>query len=82
MSTKLEFDQHRPSHAVATAALATVITLFTLWGVVTLFQSRGEPLARVAAAERACAQYAYESDRKACMNHWVAEHGTTRVVRR
>lgn len=80
MDTNLNFDQHRPSQIAAIAALSTVITLFTLWGVVALFQSRGEPLAQIASAERACARHAYDSERKTCMEHWFAAHSTTRVA--
>ena len=57
---------------VASAALATVIALGILWGVVTLFQSRGAPMERLAAAERACAGHAFQSERAACMNEWLA----------
>jgi hypothetical protein len=57
---------------VATAALATVIAFAILWGVVTLFQSRGAPMEWLVAAERACAQYVYLSERHACMNEWLA----------
>ncbi len=57
---------------VAAAALATVLALGILWGVVTLFQSKGTPMERLRAAERACAQYIYLSERQACMNEWLA----------
>jgi len=57
---------------VASAALSTVIALGILWGVVTLFQSRGAPMERLAAAERACAEHAFQSERAACMNEWLA----------
>ena len=57
---------------VAAAALATVFAFAILWGVVALFQSRGAPMERLAAAERACAQHVYLSERQACMNEWLA----------
>ena len=41
-----------------------------------LFQSRGMPMAELAAAERACAGQTYVSDRERCMREWVAAvHG-------
>jgi len=82
MNANLNFDHPRPSHTVAAAALATVIALSLFWAVATLFQSRGEPFAELAAAERACATYDYQSDREACMKRWVAENGQTSVARR
>jgi hypothetical protein len=39
-----------------------------------LFQSRGMPMAELAAAERACAGQTYVSDRELCMREWVARH--------
>jgi len=41
------------TQTVATATLAAVIAMTILWAVVTLFQSRGAPMERLAAAERA-----------------------------
>jgi hypothetical protein len=70
-------DQHRmyralrPSETLATATVATIIALGLLWSVVALFQSRGAPFEELAAAERACAQHVYVSDREACMAQWV-----------
>ena len=41
-----------------------------------LFQSRGMPIAEVAAAERACAGQTYVSDREGRVHEWVAAgHG-------
>jgi hypothetical protein len=71
MSARLNFAPGS-TLTVATAALAAVIAFAILWGVVTLFQSRGAPMERLAAAERACAQYVYLSERHACMNEWLA----------
>src|SRR3979490_1606081 len=72
MNAKLNFASPSSTLTVATAALATVIAMGILWAVVTLFQSRGAPMERLAAAERACAQHAYQSERAACMNEWLA----------
>jgi len=56
----------------AAAALATVIAVGILSAVATMFQRDGKPLERLAAAERACTQYSYLSERQACMNEWLA----------
>ena len=70
------------TQTVATAALAAVIAMTILWAVVTLFQSRGAPMERLAAAERACAQHAYLSERAACMNEWLVASQPRAVARR
>jgi len=70
----------RPAHTFAAATAATIASLTLLWGVVSLFQSRGAPLEELAAAERACASQVYVSDREDCMNQWIAENQRTRVA--
>lgn len=72
----------RPAHIVAAAAFATVIALGILWGIATLFQSRGEPFAELAAAERACVQHTHASERRACMQRWMAERAAAQVAKR
>ncbi len=72
MSAQANLASTNPTQTVATAALATIIAFGILLAVVTLFQSRGAPLARLAAAERACAHTTYLSERQACMNEWLA----------
>ena len=57
----------------AAASLAAIIALGILWAVVFLFQSRGAPMERLAAAERACAHHAYPSERHACMQERFVE---------
>ena len=65
---------------VCAAGAAGAIALCILWLVVVGFQSRGKPMQRVVAAERACAQHVYKSDRDACMQQWLAEHRVTSVA--
>jgi hypothetical protein len=72
MNAQLKFAFPRPTLTVAAATLATVIALGILWGVVTLFQSRGAPMERLGAAERVCAHYIYLSERQTCMNKLLA----------
>ena len=81
MIAKLNVDQSRPRQIVA-AALAVVVALGLLWSVTKLFQSRGEPFAQVAAAERACSHYAYHSERQTCVKRWIAWNNTTSVAQR
>lgn len=61
--------RQRPGAAltVTAATLATVIGFGILWTVVTLFHSRDALLENTAAARRACAHHAYESEREACL---------------
>ena len=72
MNTRPNFAFPGSTLTVATAALASVIALAILWGIVTLFQSRGVPMERLVAAEHACAQHVYLSERQVCMNEWLA----------
>jgi len=69
------------SSTITAAAFAAVITIGILSVVVALFQSRGAPMERLAAAEHACVSHAYQSERKACMKQWLAESQRTRVAR-
>jgi hypothetical protein len=54
------------------AALATFIAVGLLTSVAFLFQRDGAPIERLAAAERACTQHIYVSEREACMREWLA----------
>jgi hypothetical protein len=65
---------------VVAVALSTVIATGILASVVELFQSRGEPLGELAAAERACGAKAYISDREVCMHEWIAALHGVRVA--
>ena len=80
MNARLNFASH--SSSLTVAAVATIIAMSILWTVVTLFQSRGAPTEQLAAAERACVQHAYQSERTACMNEWLAASQPKRVARR
>ena len=82
MNAKLNFASPSSTLTVAAAAVASVIAMGILWAVVTLFQSRGAPMERLAAAERACAEHAYQSERAACMNQWLAASRSETIARR
>ena len=71
---------HRPLVATAAALAATVVALGILGAVATLLQSRGAPLQALAAAERACAQERFVSDREACMQRWAVDQHRTIVA--
>ena len=63
------------------AAMAAGIVATTLFSaVVLLFQNRGAPMEQWLAAERACAQYHYRSERETCMQQWAARSRATAVA--
>ena len=67
--------------ATLTAGFAAVVaSLAILTSVTLLFQSRGMPLQTLAAAERACLDKAYLSEREACMQRWATESQFTTVA--
>ena len=66
----------------AAAALATLIAISLLTGVAFLFQRDGRPLEQLAAAERACAQHVYVSERDACMRKWITAARASNVARK
>lgn len=47
-----------------------------------LFQSRGMPMAELAAAERACTRQTNVSDRERCVREWVAAARGDRLAER
>ena len=61
-----------PRAKLAAAAIAAGITLAVLAGIVALFTSDGVPFADAMVAERACAEYAFASERGQCMQSFVA----------
>ncbi len=56
---------------VAAATLASIMAIGILSAVTELFQRSGAPMAQLAAAERACVEHAYVSEREACMRRWL-----------
>lgn len=73
MNAKPTIASPRPIDTVLAATIAAIFALGILWAIVILFQSRGAPMERLAAAERACAHHAYPSERQACVQQWFAE---------
>jgi hypothetical protein len=72
MNTKSNFLAPSSFSAIVAAALATFVAIGLLTGVAFLFQRDGRPLEQLAAAERACVQRVYLSDREACIREWLA----------
>jgi hypothetical protein len=67
---------------VAAAALATVIAIGLLTAVAGLFQRDGAPFGQVVIAERACANYAFVSEREACVRLFLAVSRVQNVASR
>ena len=67
---------------VLAAALATIIAVLLLAGVVTLFERDGYPMERVLVAERACSASSYVSERETCMRQWLALHRVQHVAQK
>jgi hypothetical protein len=62
----------RPVAHVVAATLAVILAIGLLASVTALFQRDGLPLERLVVAERACAGFAYVSEREACISQWLA----------
>jgi len=82
MNAKLKLGTASSTMTFTTAALAGFIAIGILSAVVGMFQSRGAPMERLAAAERACVSHAYQSEREACMKQWLAESPETNVAQK
>jgi hypothetical protein len=80
MNPKPIFPRHSSLSITVAAALATFIAISLLTGVVFLFQRDGTPLEQLAAAERACTQHVYVSEREACMRDWLAAARASNVA--
>lgn len=72
MNAKPTFPRSSSFSITIVAALATVIAFGLLTAVAFIFQRDGKPLQQVAAAERACIQSVYVSEREDCMREWLA----------
>lgn len=72
MNAKPTFPRSSSFSITIAAALATFIAIGLLTAVAFTFQRDGKPLEQLAAAERACVQRIYVSEREACMREWLA----------
>ena len=70
-------------HVVATivaAALSALIAIGLLSAVIGLFQGHGAPFEQVVIAEHACTNYAFVSEREACVRLYLAPSRVLNVV--
>jgi hypothetical protein len=71
MNAKPSFAHASSFSITVVAALAAFVAIGLLTGVAFLFQRNGSPLEQLAAAEHACTQHVYVSEREACMREWL-----------
>ena len=62
-----DYPRHTSFEPIASVAVAALVILGLLWGLVELAQSRGARSEQLASAERACAQVPYQGHREACI---------------
>ena len=72
MTTKPILPHPRALICFIAAVLAGTITAGIFSGVTNLLQRNGMPFEQQVAAERACADRAYLSEREACVRQWLA----------
>ncbi|HEY5283332.1 MAG TPA: hypothetical protein VIM14_11140 [Polyangia bacterium] len=72
MTAKSTFPRRSPLSITVPAALASLIAVGLFTAIAFLFQHDGRPLQQLAAAERACTQHVYMSERESCMREWLA----------
>ena len=82
MRANSAFPRHSGLGTAITSAVATLIALGMLIGTTMLFQSRGMPMAELAAVERACAGQTHVSDRERCLRECVAATHGDRLAER
>jgi hypothetical protein len=80
MSAKPSLPHSSSLSTMIVAAIAAFVAVGLLSAVVLLFQRAGAPYEQLVAAERACAQYAYVSERQACVNQWIAAARASKVA--
>jgi hypothetical protein len=80
MTVKPDARQSSLAIRFVAAALAAIITVGILTGVTELILLGGLPFERLVAAERACSNHHYISERDACMREWAALQRTVSVA--
>ena len=75
MTTKPTLPHLRPLFCFIAAVLAGTVTTGIFSGVTDLLQRNGMPFERQLAAERACADRTYLSEREACVRQWLGARG-------
>jgi len=77
METYQDYPSHASFEPVASGAIAVLVILGLLWGLVELAQSQGARAREMAAAERACAYLQNPQDRKVCIKQVLHGERTT-----
>ena len=72
MNAMPKLPRRHPVASVLAAVLSVVIVLALLGAVTELFQRDGAPFEQLVAAEHACTNYAYASEREACVRVYLA----------
>jgi len=67
---------------IVASALSLLITIGLFFAVTGLFLLDGTPLHNVVIAERACSEFAFVSEREACMRSFLAAAHDRRVASR
>ena len=75
MTTKPTLPHPRATTYFIAAAFAGTVTTGIFSGVTALLQHNGKPFERQVAAERACADHAYVSERAACVRQRLSGRG-------
>ncbi len=74
MNARPELPGNSPLSVTVIAALAVVVAMGLLAAVTAMFQSAGTPYAQVVAAQRACADRAFVSEREHCVQEWLTAY--------
>ena len=72
MNATPKLPRRHPITSALAAVLSVAIALVLLGGVTDLFQRDGTPFKQLVAAEHACTNYAYASEREACVRGFLA----------
>jgi len=80
MNTKQHLARPRLIISFLAAVSACVIAIGLFATVTSVFQRDGKPMEQLVAAERACVEHAYVSEREACMRQWLAASRSPRMA--
>ena len=72
MNATPKLPRRHPVTSALAVVLSAVIALALLGGVTELFQRDGTPFEQLVAAEHACTNYVYVSEREACVRVYLA----------
>jgi hypothetical protein len=72
MNATPKLPRRHPVTSALAVVLSVVIAVALLGGVTELFQRDGTPFEQLVAAEHECTNYAYASEREACVRVYLA----------